>query len=226
MDSYEGSQSDPLSLHKYLYAHADPINRIDPSGHYAEGLGGLLSSMSLQFGLRGSQGTAIALPGHIAARGFMKWAWLAGGIGAGVQYLVQDTQFGMDVQLVLQSNPTGSKYAYENLKCVEFAADAMTYFRTRTGKKQPQRITYDTKPGMGLGWILAKDGFGFFGGQTISENGHHEGVLYDGRVFDNNVPFGALRPKWEEGYELFIRGHGEMSIGESARRGFGEIKVE
>ena len=33
MDSYEGSQSDPLSLHKYLYAHNNPINGIDPSGH-------------------------------------------------------------------------------------------------------------------------------------------------------------------------------------------------
>ena len=33
MDSYEGDQSDPLSLHKYLYAHADPVNNTDPSGH-------------------------------------------------------------------------------------------------------------------------------------------------------------------------------------------------
>src|SRR5439155_21492042 len=26
-------QNDPYSLHKYLYAHADPVNRIDPSGN-------------------------------------------------------------------------------------------------------------------------------------------------------------------------------------------------
>jgi len=32
-DTYEGEGSDPRSLHKYLYAHADPVNRIDPSGH-------------------------------------------------------------------------------------------------------------------------------------------------------------------------------------------------
>ena len=32
-DTFEGNQSDPLSLHKYLYAHADPVNRVDPSGH-------------------------------------------------------------------------------------------------------------------------------------------------------------------------------------------------
>jgi hypothetical protein len=33
MDTYEGSQDTPLSLHKYLYGYADPVNRSDPSGH-------------------------------------------------------------------------------------------------------------------------------------------------------------------------------------------------
>lgn len=33
MDTFEGTQSDPLSLHKYLYAHANPVNGVDPSGH-------------------------------------------------------------------------------------------------------------------------------------------------------------------------------------------------
>ena len=35
MDSFEGSNEDPLSLHKYLYAHNDPIMMVDPSGHYS-----------------------------------------------------------------------------------------------------------------------------------------------------------------------------------------------
>jgi RHS repeat-associated protein len=34
MDSYEGNSSDPQSLHKYLYAHADPVNGTDPSGKF------------------------------------------------------------------------------------------------------------------------------------------------------------------------------------------------
>jgi hypothetical protein len=33
MDTFEGAQTDPLSLHKYLYAADNPVNLIDPSGH-------------------------------------------------------------------------------------------------------------------------------------------------------------------------------------------------
>ncbi len=39
VDTFEGTQSDPLSLHKYLYCHADPINLIDPSGLYTKAFG-------------------------------------------------------------------------------------------------------------------------------------------------------------------------------------------
>ena len=32
---FSGNTTDPLSLHKYLYAHADPVNRVDPSGQFS-----------------------------------------------------------------------------------------------------------------------------------------------------------------------------------------------
>lgn len=34
MDSFAGSQSDPTSLHKYLYANASPVMFTDPSGRF------------------------------------------------------------------------------------------------------------------------------------------------------------------------------------------------
>lgn len=33
MDGFEGTQTDPLSLHKYLYAQDDPVMMVDPNGH-------------------------------------------------------------------------------------------------------------------------------------------------------------------------------------------------
>ena len=33
LDTVEGRRQNPLSLHKYLYCHADAVNGIDPSGH-------------------------------------------------------------------------------------------------------------------------------------------------------------------------------------------------
>jgi hypothetical protein len=32
MDTWEGSRYDAASLHRYLYSHLDPVNRVDPSG--------------------------------------------------------------------------------------------------------------------------------------------------------------------------------------------------
>ncbi len=34
MDPYAGNISDPQSLHKYLYCHGNPVNGVDPSGHF------------------------------------------------------------------------------------------------------------------------------------------------------------------------------------------------
>jgi len=35
MDTFQGAASDPITLHKYLYASADPVNNIDPSGNFS-----------------------------------------------------------------------------------------------------------------------------------------------------------------------------------------------
>ena len=33
MDSHEGGNGDPRTLHRFLYAAADPVNKADPSGY-------------------------------------------------------------------------------------------------------------------------------------------------------------------------------------------------
>ena len=47
-DSFEGNADEPMSLHRYLYAHDDPVNNIDPSGNEIEAV---LTAISISGGL-------------------------------------------------------------------------------------------------------------------------------------------------------------------------------
>ena len=46
MDTYMGNSQDPVTLHKYLYGNADPVNHTDPSGYF--GLANLGASSNIQ----------------------------------------------------------------------------------------------------------------------------------------------------------------------------------
>jgi hypothetical protein len=45
MDEFEGVRHDPLTLHKYLYANANPADNIDPSGHFS--IAGMAMTMAI-----------------------------------------------------------------------------------------------------------------------------------------------------------------------------------
>jgi RHS repeat-associated protein len=65
MDTFEGGDSDPLSLHKYLYAHDNPVNGSDPGGEMFS-----VGSMAISIAIYATLG-AIA---GIAVNGINNWA--------------------------------------------------------------------------------------------------------------------------------------------------------
>lgn len=57
MDTWVGRNHDPITLHKYLYAYADPVTYSDPSGNMslgslgaAQNISGTLMNMSINAG--------------------------------------------------------------------------------------------------------------------------------------------------------------------------------
>ena len=66
LDPFEGNSEDPQSLHKYAYAHCDPVNGIDPSGKI-----GFLAFASLSLGMQISVILSLTLVmGALAAVGY------------------------------------------------------------------------------------------------------------------------------------------------------------
>jgi RHS repeat-associated protein len=57
-DSHPGSVYDPPSLHKYLYAHADPVNHVDPTGRFT--LLVITINLGIKQAIKGSHVLALA----------------------------------------------------------------------------------------------------------------------------------------------------------------------
>ncbi len=64
MDSYQGSVYDPITLHKYLYANANPVMYTDPSGYESK------EEQMIAVTNMAMIGTAILLAGCVALRAF------------------------------------------------------------------------------------------------------------------------------------------------------------
>ena len=77
LDAFAGVQHDPLTLHKYVYCHNDPVNQIDPSGEFT--LTGLAISTSIGAVLGGIAGGTYA---HLTNQSIWKGALIGAGLGA------------------------------------------------------------------------------------------------------------------------------------------------
>jgi len=83
VDPYSGNHSDPQSLHKYLYCHANPINNIDPTGEFT--MKGLCISMAIGAIIGAIIGGVVA---HYLGVSIWKGILIGAGIGAATGALV------------------------------------------------------------------------------------------------------------------------------------------
>ncbi|MEW8100448.1 MAG: RHS repeat-associated core domain-containing protein [Candidatus Thiodiazotropha endolucinida] len=83
MDSFLGWEEDPTTLHKYLYANADPVNGTDPSGYMT--LSGLMTGVGGFFRL-----STIALPAYSGVMGKVAIGFVGAGLGYGLSENVKE----------------------------------------------------------------------------------------------------------------------------------------
>jgi RHS repeat-associated protein len=208
-DSFEGFQTDPLSLHKYLYAHADPVNRIDPSGHFS---GSSVETISVS-----------SIITTLAATLFITGPY----ISAHISQQEVDT---------IQSDFEKIQQECQLFQCDEFVVRAAEALKKRR-KREPLDwavIYYKSNSPYHEGHysldIYAEQGFGRYGGLRISESGFHFGIILRTRtevmrelVSDNNVMM-VSKPAWITGYLVH---HPDplsfITIKEADRIGVGEI---
>jgi RHS repeat-associated protein len=84
-DAYEGTLDDPMSLHDYQYAHANPVVFTDPSGYFS--IQELLEAIKVQNILSGMQAIGLTsakakLFGSSVLTGSFFSAFVGGAVGA------------------------------------------------------------------------------------------------------------------------------------------------
>jgi RHS repeat-associated protein len=77
MDPYWGSPDDPLTLHKYVYCHNDPIDRFDPGGMFSFSLADMLSSIRVGLGKLAIRLQVLRRPADFGYRTLVSLAVLA-----------------------------------------------------------------------------------------------------------------------------------------------------
>ena len=90
MDTYQGNMHDPLSLHKYLYANANPVSNIDPTGMTS--MGEMTGVMSVQSILYGAVGLNYAMIFRMLERGAYSIQLIHSKRNVAIAILAEDTK--------------------------------------------------------------------------------------------------------------------------------------
>jgi RHS repeat-associated protein len=173
-DPFEGLEADPLSLHKYIYAHGNPVNGSDPSGLFYS-----------------ATEVSVALGMNVAISAYFTYQ-----VATPVVSRVRNQSLELELQSLIEK--------YGQFGCVEFVIEAAELLAKKGRRENVdwKIIYYESLNPFGIyGEIWADKGFGRFGGQIIAESGIHAGLLLYHRgeltqevVSDNNV---LLRPRYE-----------------------------
>jgi hypothetical protein len=120
MDVYQGSVYDPVSLHKYLYANANPVMYIDPSGY---------STLSLDIG---AAQVLVAGIQNVCAKAAMSALGILATIQNSILYVTSITGFSSLVVALIQ-NPAFIDLTYNIANGTITSADIIqTYIETIT----------------------------------------------------------------------------------------------
>ncbi len=210
VDSFEGSNRDPISLHKYLYVSANPVNNIDPSGFFQL----VEAQVAISVGVTFAVNLAV------------------------VQQVLTINNISKSIRIQREFQKIQDDCG--RFACVDFAQDAESFLEKEGLKKNRdwEFIVYEAPFNvLRNDEIFAVEGFGIFGSKPpdgsrkVSENGRHAGIITKVRgevsfnlVSDNNILF-VSESAWVNGYEVIpnllplI-----MTINEAALRGFGKIE--
>jgi RHS repeat-associated protein len=202
-DSYEGSISNPLSLHRYAYTHNNPVNNIDPNGLFT--LGDVSAANSIRDILSGiqvdtGQNLVLAVLGDDPTPESAVWQTALGLgllVSTGIVFGLASRYAKYSRELSDQVENVGRGYDFG--QCDRFA-DAVTRDLKRRGISS-QRVRIETRSRAGFSGTITYDG------ELIANNGYHEGVVVEAygekRVFDNINKRGVPLNEWLNKLEAY-----------------------
>jgi len=204
-DTYEGSLSEPITLHKYLYGNANPVTYTDPTGLFSAGEAQAAADIANTLaGIQWESGQHLifaTLGGREGEPTPASMGWntlLSLGLLAGVPLLgsaitlagIKSTQGAAKVL----SRIADISNQYENYKCVECAKAMKKYLKSQKIPGKHIKLYTDSQTGMDC--IIWDDSIGM----EIANNGRHEGIVIDmdgvEMVFGNHHPNGVPKGKW------------------------------